>query len=189
LLLRLRLLLILFALCVFLPGLFTLPPGDRDESRFAQATKQMTETGNYTKIMNGTEPRNKKPIGIHWLQAPWVLAAGTGLKNPIWPYRIPSVLGGLAAVLAVFEIGLTLTRMPRIAAMAGLMFCSCVILATETHIAKPMRRCWVPPPSPWPCWPAPGLGARCRAGRRPSSGWPSPPGFCSKVRSRQWWPG
>jgi 4-amino-4-deoxy-L-arabinose transferase-like glycosyltransferase len=136
LLLRLRLLLILFALCVFLPGLFTLPPSDRDESRFAQATKQMTETGNYTKIMNGTEPRNKKPIGIHWLQAPWVLAAGTGLKNPIWPYRIPSVLGGLAAVLAVFEIGLTLTSLPRTAAMAGLMFCSCVILATETHIAK-----------------------------------------------------
>jgi 4-amino-4-deoxy-L-arabinose transferase-like glycosyltransferase len=133
---RLRLLLVLFALCIFLPGIFSLPPSDRDESRFAQATKQMTETGDYTNILNGSEKRNKKPIGIHWLQAPVVLAAGAGLKNPIWPYRIPSVLGGLAAVLAVFEIGLALTGRPRIAAMAGLMLSACVILATETHIAK-----------------------------------------------------
>jgi 4-amino-4-deoxy-L-arabinose transferase-like glycosyltransferase len=131
-----RLILILFALAISLPGLTSLPASDRDESRFAQATKQMTETGDYLRIMNGAEPRNKKPIGIYWLQAPAVLAAGPNLQNPIWPYRIPSVLGGLAATLAVFEIGLLLTGLPAAAALAGAMLAASLILATETHIAK-----------------------------------------------------
>ena len=132
----LRLTLIIFALAISLPGMFTLPAGDRDESRFAQATKQMTETGDYLRIMNGAEPRNKKPIGIYWLQTPEVLAAGRTLQNPIWPYRIPSVLGGLAATLAVFELGLLLTGLPAAAALAGAMLAGSLILATETHIAK-----------------------------------------------------
>jgi 4-amino-4-deoxy-L-arabinose transferase-like glycosyltransferase len=133
---RLRLLLVLFALAVSLPGLFSLPAGDRDESRFAQATKQMTESGDYLRIMNGLEPRNKKPIGIYWLQAPEVLAAGHNLQNPIWPYRLPSVLGGLAATLAVFEMGLLLTGSSAMSALAGAMLAGSLILATETHIAK-----------------------------------------------------
>jgi 4-amino-4-deoxy-L-arabinose transferase-like glycosyltransferase len=132
----LRLLLILFSLAVSLPGMFSLPPGDRDESRFAQATKQMTETGDYLRIMNGAEARNKKPIGIYWMQAPFVLAAGENLANPIWPYRMPSVLGGLAAVLAIFETGLLMSGLPAIGALAGAMLAASVILATETHIAK-----------------------------------------------------
>jgi len=132
----LRVLLILFALAISLPGLFSLPPGDRDESRFAQATKQMAESGNYLRIMNGAEARNKKPIGIYWMQAPFVLAAGGSLANPIWPYRIPSVLGGIAAVLATFETGLLLTGIPAAGALAGAMLAASVILATETHIAK-----------------------------------------------------
>jgi len=123
-------------LAIAVPGLFSLPPGDRDESRFAQATKQMTETGDYMRILNGTESRNKKPIGIHWLQAPFVLAAGPNLQNPIWPYRIPSILGGMAAVLAVFETGLLLTASARIGALAGAMLAGSVIFAVETHIAK-----------------------------------------------------
>ena len=52
---RPRVVLVLFCLALWLPGLFALPPGDRDESRFAQATKQMIETGNYVRIMNGAE--------------------------------------------------------------------------------------------------------------------------------------
>jgi 4-amino-4-deoxy-L-arabinose transferase-like glycosyltransferase len=132
----LRLILVLFTLAVGLQGFFVLPPGDRDESRFAQATKQMTETGDYLRIMNGTAARNKKPIGIHWLQAPFVLAAGTGLRNPIWPYRVPSLLGAIAAVLAVFETGLLMTGIPAVGALAGAMLAGSVIVATETHIAK-----------------------------------------------------
>jgi 4-amino-4-deoxy-L-arabinose transferase-like glycosyltransferase len=130
-----RVLLIVFALAVGLPGLFSLPPSDRDESRFAQATKQMTETGDYVRIMNGPVARNKKPIGIHWLQAPFVRGAGQNLGNPIWPYRIPSVLGAIAAVLATFETGRLLSRSLATGALAGAMLAASVIVAAETHIA------------------------------------------------------
>ena len=34
-------------LIAFLPGFFQIPPVDRDEARFAQATKQMVESGDY----------------------------------------------------------------------------------------------------------------------------------------------
>ena len=42
--------LFLFCLLAWIPGFFTLPAMDRDESRFAQASKQMLETGNFVDI-------------------------------------------------------------------------------------------------------------------------------------------
>jgi 4-amino-4-deoxy-L-arabinose transferase-like glycosyltransferase len=130
---------VLLCLALWLPGFFNLPPTDRDESRFAQATKQMVETGDYVRIMNGIVPRNRKPIGIHWLQAPFAAAAratGAATSNPIWPYRIPSLLGGIAAVLATYSLGLTLLADRRAALAASAMLASCVILTVEAHIAK-----------------------------------------------------
>jgi 4-amino-4-deoxy-L-arabinose transferase-like glycosyltransferase len=135
---RPRVLLIAFCLMLWLPGLFTLPPTDRDESRFAQASKQMIETGDYVRIMNGDEPRNRKPIGIHWLQVPFAIAAraaGLATENPIWPYRLPSLLGGLVAVLAVQALGQRLVGR-RAALLAAGMLAASVILVTETHLAK-----------------------------------------------------
>ncbi len=135
---RPRALLIAFCLLVWLPGLFTIPPTDRDESRFAQASKQMIETGDYVRIMNGAEPRNRKPIGIHWLQVPFAAAArslGVATANPVWPYRLPSLLGGMVAVLATFEIGLVFATR-RAALLAAVMLASCILLTTETHLAK-----------------------------------------------------
>ena len=61
--------LMLCGLLFFLPGFFTIPPIDRDEARFAQATKQMVETGDYVDIRFQDEVRYKKPVGIYWLQA------------------------------------------------------------------------------------------------------------------------
>ncbi|HWG05784.1 MAG TPA: glycosyl transferase, partial [Beijerinckiaceae bacterium] len=46
-------LLILFTLVMLLPGFVTLPPMDRDEPRFAQASKQMLETGDFVDIRFG----------------------------------------------------------------------------------------------------------------------------------------
>ncbi|HEX4260295.1 MAG TPA: glycosyltransferase family 39 protein [Acetobacteraceae bacterium] len=130
--------LLLLCLLLWLPGFFTLPPSDRDESRFAQATKQMLQTGDFVRIMNGTVPRNLKPIGIYWLQAPFAAAAratGIARKNPIWPYRIPSVLGGLVAVLSTFGLGRRLVGR-RAALLAAGMLAASVVLTVEVHIAK-----------------------------------------------------
>ena len=132
--------LLLVALCVvlWLPGFFTLPPSDRDESRFAQATKQMIETGDYVQIRNGLVARNQKPIGIYWLQVPFVIAAratGLGRSNPIWPYRLPSLLGATAAVLATYGFGRRLVGAP--AALLGAVFmAACPLLTVEAHMAK-----------------------------------------------------
>ncbi|MET0873790.1 MAG: glycosyl transferase, partial [Pseudolabrys sp.] len=87
-------LLLLFSLLAFLPGFFQIPPVDRDEARFAQATKQMLETGEYVDIRFQNEVRYKKPVGIYWLQAAAVKAGeALGVPRPratIWLYRLPS---------------------------------------------------------------------------------------------------
>src|SRR6266487_3077852 len=67
--------LLVVALLGFLPGFFSVPPIDRDEARFAQATKQMVESGDYVDIRFQDEVRYKKPVGIYWLQAAVVKSA------------------------------------------------------------------------------------------------------------------
>src|SRR3954468_1046044 len=101
---RARPLAVLLLICVlaWLPGFFTLPPLDRDESRFAQAAKQMLETGDFVDINLGGVPRYEKPVGIYWLQAASTAAFGTGVRDSIWTYRVPSLLGALAGVAATF---------------------------------------------------------------------------------------
>src|SRR5688572_32709595 len=75
---------------------------DVDEARFAQATRQMVESGDYVRIRWRDEERNKKPIGVHWLQAAsvQVFEPFTDRLNVIWPYRIPSALGVVLSALA-----------------------------------------------------------------------------------------
>src|SRR5277367_1842276 len=86
--------LILFSLCVFLPGFFGIPPVDRDESYFAQATKQMIETGDYVDIRYQDDVRYRKPVGIYWMQAAVVKVAealgDSSARTTIWLYRVPS---------------------------------------------------------------------------------------------------
>ena len=87
--LRPYLLLPVLCLALLIPGLGSFPVMDRDEPRYTQATKQMLETGDYIAIRNQERFRNKKPVGIHWLQAAAVQVVGTELKDVIWPYRLP----------------------------------------------------------------------------------------------------
>src|SRR5579871_1218049 len=75
------------ALLASLPGLFTLPPIDRDESRFAEASAQMLESGDFTMIRFQDQPRFKKPVGIYWLQALSVKTLSSVGRRDIWPYR------------------------------------------------------------------------------------------------------
>ena len=91
--------LLLLGMALFLPGIRSLPVTDRDEARYAQASKQMVESGDYVRIRFLNEARNKKPAGIYWLQAASVRL--TGVKDAIWPYRLVSVAGALVAVLLI----------------------------------------------------------------------------------------
>lgn len=133
-----RLTLLLFALACWLPGFSSIPPSDRDESRFVQATRQMLESGDVVRIMNGEEPRNRKPIGIYWLQLPFAAAARRlhlARANPVWPYRLPSLLGALLAVLATRRLGALLFS-EETGLWAGLWLAASLLLAFEARIAK-----------------------------------------------------
>ena len=135
---RPRLALGLLCLLLWLPGFFTLPATDRDESRFAQASRQMVESGDPVRIRFGEEERNKKPAGIHWLQSASVLAVeatGLGTRDAIWPYRLPSLAGALLAVLATFHWGRALAGR-RAAFLGAAMLASSMVLVVEAHIAK-----------------------------------------------------
>lgn len=122
-------------LALFLPGFFAIPPTDRDESRFAQATKQMVASGDYVNIRFQSEPRNKKPVGIYWLQAAAARLSGFGEQAPIWVYRLPSLLGAIAAVLLTYWALLPLFARED-AFLAALLFASCILLGVEARLAK-----------------------------------------------------
>ena len=124
---------------MFLPGFFTLQPMDRDEPRFAQATKQMLETGDFVSIRFQGEARNKKPVGIYWLQAAFVATAEVlgvpDAREQIWLYRLPSLFGAIGAVLATFWAALAFV--PRCSALlAGALLASTLLLGVEAHLAK-----------------------------------------------------
>lgn len=128
-------LLTLLCLALFAPGQSALPPVDRDEARFAQATRQMLQTGDYINIRFQDTPRHKKPAAIYWLQAASVGLFGETNASVIWPYRLPSVLGAIAAVLLTFALGCVLFER-RVAFLGAAVLASSSLLVIEAHLAK-----------------------------------------------------
>ncbi len=122
------------SLASFLPGFFQIPPVDRDEARFAQATKQMMESGDYVRIRYQDEARNKKPVGIYWAQAASASVFGA-TEAPIWAYRLPSLVALTAAVLLLYATGRRLFE-SRTAFLAASLLAACLLAVIEAHLAK-----------------------------------------------------
>jgi len=125
------------------PGLFSLPPIDRDESRFAQASRQMAagEWSDWVVPRVGERVRLNKPPLIYWLQAGSARASGDAatlggalaVNGPggaemsaaeraravrlggIGWYRMPSALMAVAAALLTFVLGRELFVRPWLA--------------------------------------------------------------------------
>jgi len=125
----------LIALLAGLPGVFAVPPLDRDESRFAQATAQMLETGDFVVIRFQDEPRFKKPVGIYWLQAGSVALLSQAEARDIWAYRIPSLLGAMLAAAACAWGAAAFFGGPT-GLLAGGALASTFLLSSEAFIAK-----------------------------------------------------
>jgi 4-amino-4-deoxy-L-arabinose transferase-like glycosyltransferase len=125
----------LLCLLLWLPGLLSLPALDRDESRFAQSSRQMLESGNFVDIRLGQVPRYKKPVGIYWLQSAVTAVAepfvGTGR---IWTYRLASLLGGLLAVWFTLWCARAFLG-PEAAFLAGALMAGTLLLTAEATIA------------------------------------------------------
>ncbi|MBL8631495.1 MAG: glycosyltransferase family 39 protein [Rhodospirillaceae bacterium] len=119
---------------LYLPGIVLLPPTDRDEARFMQASKQMIETADYGHIRFQAEPRDKKPIGAHWAQVAAVKLFGQDLTTP-WPYRIPSFIGVVTAVL-VTAWSTSRALNPTAGAVAGIVLATTLLTTVEAHLAK-----------------------------------------------------
>jgi 4-amino-4-deoxy-L-arabinose transferase-like glycosyltransferase len=122
----------LIALMSALLGAGRMPVMDGDEARFVQATRQMVESGDYVEIRLQDEARNKKPVGIHWLQAAAVNLAQpmTGAANTIWPYRLPSALGIVLAAIAALWAGRALME-DRAALIGAGLFAAGVLVGFE----------------------------------------------------------
>lgn len=131
--------LVLLSLALLLPGINRVPPVDRDEPRFAQASKQMLETGDLVDIRFQDEARHKKPVGIYWLQAATVhLGEAIGVpdaRRTIALYRIPSLLGAVLAVVLTWWAALPLVGR-RAALVAGAVMAACILLGVEARLAK-----------------------------------------------------
>ena len=124
-------LIILIILALF-SGQYSIPPIDRDEARFAQASSQMIQSGDYVNIKFQDEMRAKKPIGIYWLQA--ISAKIFGQEN-IGSYRIPSLL---SSIITLAFVGL-ITRLifPLYQSLiVTLLFASSILFMGEAHLAK-----------------------------------------------------
>src|SRR5829696_3199901 len=131
--------LVVLSLACLAPGFVSLQPMDRDEPRFAQASKQMLETGDFVDIRFQNEARHKKPVGIYWLQAASV-AAGEALGVPdahtaIALYRIPSLVGATAMVLLTYWAALAFGGR-REAFLAAAFMAASVIVMVEARLAK-----------------------------------------------------
>ncbi|QKK07809.1 MAG: phospholipid carrier-dependent glycosyltransferase [Planctomycetota bacterium] len=136
---------------VYLPGFFSIPPVDRDESRFAQASRQMFESvalpeaerdeelhsGGLAVPMVGGKPRLNKPPLIYWLQAgsAALFTGGDPLKDAIWMYRVPSLLAGLVTVLATWRLGVSMFD-PRAGWVAGALLAVAPVFVWEAHQAR-----------------------------------------------------
>jgi 4-amino-4-deoxy-L-arabinose transferase-like glycosyltransferase len=127
------------SLIALMPGVFRIPPIDRDEPHFAQKAKQMIETGDYVDTRFQGEAHYTKPVGMYWLQAAMVKTAEAfgvpDARDTIWLYRLPSLFGAVGAVLATYWCALAFVDR-RGAALAALMMVGSTLLGAEARLAR-----------------------------------------------------
>jgi|GEM_PF-1097544 len=142
-------LLLVVCLACFLPGFAGLQPLDRSEAQIAQVSRQMLESGDFLVLRFQDEVQHARPPGIHWLQGASVLiveALGVvEATGRIIIYRIPSLIGAVAAVLLTYWAALVLARR-REALLAAAFVASSIILMIEARLATasaPLLACMV----------------------------------------------
>ena len=137
--------LLLLSVSLFFSSINSLPVLDRDEARFAQATKQMIEQNNYFSIKFQNEYRSKKPPGIYWLQSISVNILSKIeelgdksfhiINNSIWKYRIISAISCLLSILLFFYMNKQIFS-KKIAFYSSIILSSNILFIAEAHIAK-----------------------------------------------------
>ncbi len=124
------------ALLCYLPGLLALPPVDRTEVVYAQSSRAMLERGDLIDATFQGERYAFRPIGIYWLQMAAGAALGKDAQSAIATYRLPSLLGGILAVLGVWGLLRPLLG-KRGALIAAALFAVTPIVALQAELAIP----------------------------------------------------
>ena len=107
---------------------------DRDEARHAQTTRQMLGSGDFIRPRMQDRDFFDKPVGMYWAQSLAVGALGPDDRTQIWPYRIPSVVGAVIAVLMTLRIGRILFD-DRVGLLAAGLLAACPMTLIEAHLA------------------------------------------------------
>lgn len=92
---------ILFAALVYGYNLGNTPLIDPDEPRYAEAAREMLQTGDFIVPHFNYEPRFDKPILFYWLEAASMKTFGVGE----FAARLPSALAGVGMVAIAFLLG------------------------------------------------------------------------------------
>ncbi len=121
-------------LALFLPGRGTLPPLDRDEARYMEATAQMLRSGDLIDVRFQDQPRYLQPAGIYWLEAAAVAASGTRQLREPWAYRIPTLIAVVISVLLTARIGAMLFGV-RVGLLGALLLAVSVLMTAEGRLA------------------------------------------------------
>ncbi len=152
-----------------LPGLSTIPVIDRDEARFAQASRQMLESGDWVMPRVQDRPRLNKPPLIYWLQAgtAWICTGGDVSRDAIWMYRLPSVAAAIGTVFLTWAFAWRMSG-PSVAFLAGSLLAVSPLIAFDAHQARAdqvlLFFTTAAMTSLWFCWHASHRGGKPRVG-------------------------
>ncbi len=93
--------LVLFGALFFIPGIGTVHLFDWDEANFAEASREMMESGNYSQVTINYQPFYEKPPLFFWLQTLSMRAFGVSEFGA----RLVDALTGIATLVIVYLIG------------------------------------------------------------------------------------
>jgi len=121
---------LLISLALLLAGNWILPLTDRDETRFAEASREMLQRGDYVVPWFNGHWRFDKPILIYWCQAASYKIFG---ENP-FAARLPSTLFTTATALLLVRWGRKIAD-AKTAFLAGAMFVAGLHVAVIGRVA------------------------------------------------------
>ncbi len=128
--------LILLAGGAFLAGAWGKELWSVREARVAACAQGMLESGDWIlpRISESSEPRLRKPPLAYWLAAAAGMLVGGGRVTEL-AAKLPSVLTGLVAILAVFSLGRRAMRSRRAGFLAALLLAGSSLFWDEAHTA------------------------------------------------------
>ncbi|MGH7213330.1 MAG: ArnT family glycosyltransferase, partial [Tepidisphaeraceae bacterium] len=125
---------------VYLVGNGRVPLWDRDEPRYAQASRQMLHSGDWVVPRFLDKPRVNKPPLIYWLQA----GSMKWLGETDFAARLPSVVA-MVATLVVLGASVWCAAGPRRAAWTIFIFATCgmTLAAAKMAITDSVLLVWI----------------------------------------------